>query len=159
MLALLANWYLGSFIPHGHCYLWKPGLVGLHLVSDSIIALAYYSIPLTLLYFVRKRRDLPFDWIFLLFGAFIVACGTTHILAVWTLWHPNYWFSGFIKAITAAISLSTAVVLVPLIPKALALPSPAQLEEANRQLASEIRQRTASETRHRTTRMVWEHTH
>lgn len=150
MLALLANWFLGSFIPHGHCYLWKPGLVGLHLVSDSIIALAYYSIPLTLLYFVRKRRDLPFDWIFLLFGAFIVACGTTHILAVWTLWHPNYWFSGFIKAITAAISLSTAVLLVPLIPKALALPSPAQLEEANRQLASEIRQRTASETRYRT---------
>ena len=150
MLALLANWFLGSFIPHGHCYLWKPGLVGLHLVSDSIIALAYYSIPLTLLYFVRKRRDLPFDWIFLLFGAFIVACGTTHILAVWTLWQPNYWFSGFIKAITAAISLSTAVLLIRLIPKALALPSPAQLEEANRQLASEIRQRTASETRYRT---------
>jgi PAS domain S-box-containing protein len=150
MLALLANWFLGSFIPHGHCYLWKPGLVGLHLVSDSIIALAYYSIPLTLVYFVRKRRDLPFDWIFLLFGAFIVACGTTHIMAVWTLWHPNYWFSGFIKAITAAISLCTAVLLIPLIPKALALPSPAQLEEANRHLESEIRQRTASETRYRT---------
>ncbi len=150
MLALLANWFLGSFIPHGHCYLWKPGLVGLHLVSDSIIALAYYSIPLTLVYFVRKRRDLPFDWIFLLFGAFIVACGTTHIMAVWTLWHPNYWLSGFIKAITAGISLCTAVLLIPLIPKALALPSPAQLEEANRHLESEIRQRTASETRYRT---------
>ena len=147
MLALLTEWFLGPFIPHGHCYLWKPGLVGLHIVSDSLIALAYYSIPLTLIYFVRKRRDLPFDWIFLLFGAFIVACGTTHILEVWTLWHPNYWLSGFIKAITAAISLCTAILLVPLIPKALALPSPAQLEKANRQLEQEIRERTAAETK------------
>jgi hypothetical protein len=73
MLALLANLLLERFIPHGHCYLWKPGLVGLHLVSDSLIALAYYSIPLTLIHFVRKRHDLPFSWIFLLFGAFIVA--------------------------------------------------------------------------------------
>jgi PAS domain S-box-containing protein len=146
MLALLAEWFLGQFIPHGHCYLWKPGLVSLHVISDSLIAFSYYSIPLSLLYFVRKRRDLPFDWIFLLFGAFIVACGTTHILEVWTLWHPYYWLSGFIKAITAAVSLCTAVLLVPLIPKALALPSPAQLEQANRQLENEIRERLAAET-------------
>ena len=145
MLATLADWFLEPFIPHGHCYLWKPWLVGLHLVSDSLIALAYYSIPVALVYFVRKRRDLPFHWIFLLFSAFIVACGTTHIFAVWTLWHPHYWLSGFIKAITAAISLCTAVLLVPLIPKALALPSPAQLEAANHQLASEIRERAAAE--------------
>ncbi len=139
MLALLANWYLG-FIPHGHCYLWKPELVGLHVVSDALIALAYYSIPLTLVYFVRKRSDLPFNWIFLLFGAFIIACGTTHILEIWTLWHPNYWFSGYLKAITAAISVCTAVLLIPLIPKALALPSPAQLEK-------EIKERTTAETK------------
>ena len=145
MLALFANWFLGPFIPHGHCYLWKPGLVGLHVLSDSLIAFSYYSIPITLLYFVRKRRDLPFDWIFLFFSAFIVACGTTHILEVWTLWHPNYWFSGFVKAITAAISLCTVMLLVPLIPKALALPSPAQLEEANRQLELEIRERASTE--------------
>ncbi|MFB8791892.1 MAG: PAS domain S-box protein [Potamolinea sp.] len=139
MLALLANWYLG-FIPHGHCYLWKPGLVGLHVVSDALIALAYYSIPLTLIYFVRKRSDLPFNWIFLLFGAFIIACGTNHILEIWTLWHPNYWFSGYLKAITAAISVCTAVLLIPLIPKALALPSPAQLEK-------EIKERTVAENK------------
>jgi PAS domain S-box-containing protein len=147
MLAPLADWFLEPFIPHGHCYLWKPWLVGLHVVSDSLIALAYYSIPLTLIYFVRKRRDLPFDWIFLMFGAFIIACGTTHILEVWTLWHPHYWFSGFIKAITAVVSLCTAILLVPLIPKALALPSPAQLEAANRQLENEIRERKAAETK------------
>ena len=145
MLALFADWFLGPFIPHGHCYLWRPGLVGLHVLSDSLIALSYYSIPLTLIYFVRKRRDLPFDWIFLLFGAFIVACGTTHLLEVWTLWHPIYWFSGFVKAITAAVSFCTALLLVPLIPKALALPSPAQLEQANRQLEQEIQERAATE--------------
>jgi len=88
----------GGFIPHGHCYLWKPGLVWLHVASDSLIALAYYSIPVMLLYFVRSRRDVPFDWMFLMFGTFIVACGTTHLLEVWTLWHPTYWLSGFVKA-------------------------------------------------------------
>ena len=131
----------GGFIPHGHCYLWKPELVWLHVVSDSLIALAYYSIPFMLVYFVRKRRDVPFDWIFLMFGSFIVACGTTHLLEVWTLWHPTYWLSGFVKAITATVSLCTAIVLVPLIPKALALPSPAQLEAANLALRNEIAQR------------------
>jgi PAS domain S-box-containing protein len=140
MVALLADEFLSRFIPHGDCYLWERGRVGLNVVSDSLIALAYYSIPLTLVYFVRKRRDLPFDWIFLLFGAFIVACGTTHILEVWTLWHPDYWLSGFIKAVTAAISLCTAALLMPLMPKALALPSPAQLE-------SEIRERIAAQTK------------
>jgi hypothetical protein len=70
------------FIPHGHCYLWNPQLVGLHLVSDLTIAIAYFSIPLTLFYFVEKRADLPFNWIFSLFGAFIILCGATHLLEV-----------------------------------------------------------------------------
>ncbi|MFP4099741.1 ATP-binding protein [Coleofasciculus sp.] len=130
---------LANYIPHGHCYLWQPGLVWLHLLSDSLTGLAYYSIPVTLVYFVRKRQDLPFDWIFWLFSAFILACGTTHIMGVWTLWHPDYWVSGLIKAITAIVSLATAVLLVQLIPKALALPSPAQLEQ-------EIRERKTAET-------------
>jgi len=131
----------GSFIPHGHCYLWKPGLVWLHLLSDALIALAYYSIPITLFYFVRKRQDLPFDWIFLLFAAFIVACGTTHLMQIWTLWHPTYWLSGAMKAATAIVSLFTAIELVPLVPQALALPSPAQLEQANQDLQSQIIER------------------
>ncbi|HAA28977.1 MAG TPA: diguanylate cyclase [Cyanobacteria bacterium UBA8553] len=117
------------FIPHGHCYLWKPGLVGLHLVSDALIALAYYSIPITLTYFITKRRDVPFNWIFLLFSAFIVFCGTTHILEIWTLWHPNYWLSGLVKALTAIISFYTATALIFLLPQALAIPSTAQLEK------------------------------
>jgi two-component system cell cycle sensor histidine kinase/response regulator CckA len=135
----------GSFIPHGHCYLWKPDLVWLHIISDSMIALAYYSIPLTLVYFVRKRQDLPFNWMFLLFGSFIIACGTTHIMEVWTLWHPTYWLSGFIKAITAIASLFTAALLVPLVPQALNLPSPALLEAANRELQEQIIERKRAE--------------
>jgi PAS domain S-box-containing protein len=135
----------GPFIPHGHCYLWKPELVWLHLVSDSLIALAYYSIPITLVYFVRKRVDLPFDWIFLLFSTFIVACGTTHLMEVWTLWHPTYWVSGLLKALTALVSLLTAVLLVQLLPKMLAFPSPAQLEAANQELQQQISVRQQAE--------------
>ncbi|MEG4035341.1 PAS domain S-box protein [Microcoleus sp. S36b_A4] len=142
MLELWKNLFaIAPFIPHGHCYLWKPGLVSLHIASDSLIALAYYSIPITLLYFVRKRQDLPYPWIFLLFSTFIIACGTTHLMEIWTLWHPTYWLSGCLKAITALVSVVTAIVLVPLIPKVLALPSPAQLEAANRELEQEIRER------------------
>ncbi|MDZ8183384.1 MAG: PAS domain-containing protein [Nostoc sp. ChiSLP02] len=131
----------GSFIPHGHCYLWNPGLVWLHIISDAIIALAYYSIPLTLFYFVRRRQDLPFSWIFLLFGAFIIFCGTTHIAEIWTLWHPTYWLSGVIKAATAIVSLFTAIELIPLVPQALALPSPLELREANKALHAQIEER------------------
>jgi len=131
----------GSFIPHGHCYLWKPELVWLHLISDAITALAYYSIPLTLFYFVRKRQDLPFSWIFLLFAAFIIFCGTTHIFEIWTLWYPTYWVSGSIKAATAIVSFFTAIELVVLLPQALALPSPMQLREANKALQTEIEER------------------
>ncbi|MEG3996809.1 ATP-binding protein [Microcoleus sp. SVA1B1] len=135
----------GPFIPHGHCYLWHTPLVWLHLTSDSIIALAYFSIPITLAYFISKREDLPFDWIFAMFGGFIVACGITHIFEVWTLWHPTYWLSGTMKAITAIISFATAILLVGLIPQALELPSPAQLEFANRLLESEIVERHLAE--------------
>lgn len=130
-----------SFIPHGHCYLWQPDLVWLHLSSDLLIAVAYYSIPFALVYFVQRRRDLPFHWIFLLFGAFIVACGTTHLMEVWTLWYPTYWISGALKALTAGISLFTAVQMLPLIPQALALPSPAQLAETNQELQAQIEER------------------
>ncbi|MBW4646690.1 MAG: response regulator [Goleter apudmare HA4340-LM2] len=142
MTELWTNFFSsGPFIPHGHCYLWKTDLVWLHIISDGVIALAYYSIPSALFYFVHKRRDLPFYWIFLLFSAFIVACGTTHIMEIWTLWYPSYWLSGSIKAVTAVISLSTAIILVPLVPQALALPSPAQLKQANQDLQTQIAER------------------
>ncbi|MEP0917815.1 ATP-binding protein [Leptolyngbya sp. DQ-M1] len=134
-----------SFIPHGHCYLWQTGLVWLHITGDALIALSYYSIPITLVFFVRQRRDLPFEWIFLLFGAFIIACGTGHLLDIWTLWHPDYWISGGLKAVTAIVSVLTAVELYPLIPKALALPSPTQLALTNQALQVQIGERRQAE--------------
>ncbi|KYC43588.1 diguanylate cyclase [Scytonema hofmannii PCC 7110] len=130
-----------QFIPHGHCYLWIPNLVWLHGVSDSLIALAYYSISITLLYFAYKRQDLPFHWVFYLFSAFIVTCGTSHLMEVWTLWYPVYWLSGGVKAITATISLVTGVLLVPVMPQALALPNLTQLITANQELEHEIGER------------------
>jgi PAS domain S-box-containing protein len=121
-----------DFMPHGFCYSWNAGLVWLHVISDSLIALSYFSIPVTLVYFIRKRRDLPFNWMFAAFGVFILACGATHAMEVWTLWHANYWLSGAVKVVTAVASLTTAVLLVKLIPQALALPSP---EELRREIA------------------------
>jgi PAS domain S-box-containing protein len=108
------------------------------LSSDALIALAYYSIPLTLSYFVRKRQDLPFISIFLLFSAFIIACGTTHLMEIWTLWHPTYWLSGVTKLLTAVISGMTAVLLMPIVSRALALSDPAELESANLELEHEV---------------------
>jgi signal transduction histidine kinase len=127
-----------GFIPHGHCYLWKPGLIWLHILSDGLIALAYFSIPILLGYFVFKRRDVPFHQIFLLFGLFIISCGSGHVMDIWTLWYPTYWLAGVMKAMTAIISVYTAFSLIPLIPQALSLPSPEQLEQANRELESAL---------------------
>ncbi|PWB80682.1 MAG: hybrid sensor histidine kinase/response regulator [Candidatus Methylomirabilota bacterium] len=130
-----------GFEPHGYCFLWTRPLLWLYIVSDSLITLSYYSIPIALIYFVRKRRDLAFNWVFLFFAVFIVACGTTHLMALWTLWSPLYWLDAAVKAVTAAASVVTAVALWPLIPKALALPSPAQLEAANLSLQEEVCER------------------
>src|SRR5215218_266366 len=113
-----------GFMPHGMCYLWQPGLLALHVISDSLIALAYASIPFTLLYFVRKRRDLQFNWMFVCFAVFIIACGATHVMEIVTVWNPLYWLSGTLKAITALASVPTAILLAKLIPDALRLPSP-----------------------------------
>jgi len=130
---------LAQLLPHGVCFLWDESLLLLHVVSDSIIALAYYSIPIALIFFVRRRKDLVFSWIFILFAVFIVACGTTHLLGIWTIWHPAYWLDGMVKALTATVSLVTAILLWPLIPKALALPSPAQLRSAYQKLEAQNR--------------------
>lgn len=137
---LVSNLVL-AYIPHGHCYLWNSELVSLHAISDGLIALAYFSIPCTLGYFVLKRKDLPYPGIFALFGLFIVSCGITHIFEIWTLWHPTYWLSGSAKAFTAGVSLFTAVQLFPIVPQVLSLTSPAELEATNQALKQEIAER------------------
>jgi signal transduction histidine kinase len=133
-----------EFMPHGMCYQWNGTVITLHVVSDALIALAYYSIPLTLVYFVRKRKDLAFDWMFVCFAVFIVACGTTHLMEILNIWKPTYWLSGIIKAVTALVSIATAILLIRLIPQALALPSPDQLRRSNAALQKEISERMES---------------
>ena len=127
-----------QYIPHGHCYLWQTPLVGLHVAADALIAIAYYLIPIFIIYFVQEIDELPFKDIFILFGAFILSCGTTHLVEIWTLWHPNYWIYGILKAITALISLYTAFSLFPAIPAIINLPSQNQLEKLNQQLNEKV---------------------
>ncbi len=120
-----------GLMPHGFCYLWNPALVWLHVASDALIAISYLAIPMVLLFFVRKRKDLPFHWMFLCFGTFIVACGATHMMEIWNIWHADYWLAGIIKAITAVASIATAILLVQFIPKAMAVPNAKMLEQMN----------------------------
>jgi signal transduction histidine kinase len=130
-----------DFMPHGFCYRWAPEVLWLNAISDTVITLSYYMIPLTLVAFVKKRPDVPFHWMFVMFGVFIFGCGTTHLMEVWTIWHPAYRLAGSFKAITAVASAATAILLVRLIPEAMAIPSPAQLRMANAKLAEEVQER------------------
>ncbi len=137
------------FIPHGVCLAWDPSLMLLFILSDSAIAIAYYTIPFALIYFIYKRRDLAFRGIFALTGAFILACGTTHVMDVVTLWYPAYWLDAAVKFITAVVSMFTAAAMWWVMPAALALPSTSQLSGATR---GERGTRTARRCTHRRAR-------
>ncbi len=107
-----------DFLPHGYCYLWNKPLLLTHVTADLLIGISYVAISVTLALLVhRARRDIPFSAVFVAFGLFIVTCGMTHFLEVWTLWHPAYWLSGGVKAITAAASVATAVALPFVVPQ------------------------------------------
>ena len=123
---------------HGFCLSWAPGLVALHAGSDAIIGIAYFSIPVAMAWFVRERRDFQHWRIAYLFAAFILACGTTHLLSILTLWTPAYGIEGLVKLLTAVLSFTTAVVLWPLVPRLLALPTPDQLVALNTELSRRI---------------------
>ena len=138
-----------GFLPHGYCYLWNEPLVWTHVVSDALIGISYVSISFTLAWLIhRMRRDIPFSVIFVAFGVFIIACGATHFVEIWTLWRPAYWFAGAVKAVTAVASVATAAVLPFVVPRVRATVSEAKLsreraiaaertsvlEEANREL-------------------------
>jgi PAS domain S-box-containing protein len=144
-----------DFMPHGYCYLWDPRMVWLHVISDGLITLSYYCIPVILIYFIRKNRDIPFNRIFWMFGAFILACGTTHLMEIWNVWHGSYLLAGVIKGITAAASVITAAMLMPLIPKVISVPSRMHLQEVNHKLAEKVAERKwAEEVRGRLSAIV-----
>lgn len=124
-----------SFMPHGYCLLWRPDLVAMHGIADFIIAVSYFSIPAVIYIFIKRRDDIEFGFVPWLFVGFITACGLTHVLGLVTLWQPLYGLQGMMKLMTAGISLLTATLLWPLLPQALAVPSPVQLRLANDELA------------------------
>jgi PAS domain S-box-containing protein len=152
VLALgLAGWLASRpalpFMAHGHCYLWDPGLLWTHVISDVLIGLAYVFISGTLAYLVLKaRRVLPFHWMFIAFGAFIIACGSTHLVEAWNVWHADYWFAAYVKIITAVASVTTAICLPPLIPAMIRLLEAARVQSQQKDaLEVEVQQRLVAE--------------
>ena len=130
---------MSDYMAHGYCFLWDPGLVRLHVISDIITGLAYYAIAIALFYFIYKRRDIPFPFIFLLFGLFILSCGTTHLFAAYTVYVPKYWEEGVVKAFTAFISVLASILFIPLIPRAIALPSLTKALNENKDLNTTLK--------------------
>jgi PAS domain S-box-containing protein len=127
-----------DYMAHGYCFSWEPGLVWLHVTSDIITGMAYFSIPLAMFYFAYKRRDLPFYKMFILFATFILSCGTTHFFAAYTVFDPIYWQEGYVKAVTAVVSAISAVLFIPLLPKAIAFPSLTQALTENEALNAQL---------------------
>ncbi len=135
-------------MPHGHCYFWQPSLIWLHVTSDALIAAAYYSIPISLYYFLRRRPDIKLRGLILMFGGFILACGTTHLLSIWDIWHSAYRLEGLTKAITAVLSVATAIITIRVVPIALRIASPEQLSKISEN-AREAQSRRESEQQFR----------
>src|SRR5215472_8844191 len=107
-----------QFMPHATCYLRNPGIIALHVTSDLLIGLAYVAISSTLGWLVyRSSQDIPFQWMFLAFGLFIITCGFTHFMEVWTVWHAVYWLAGWVKVVCALASVATAIALFRLVPR------------------------------------------
>lgn len=146
MESLLGLLIPSEFMPHGHCYLWTPVLLWLYVVSDSVIAFSYFTIPLALLYLVKRRADIEFNWIFVMFSVFIFACGMTHLISIVTIWMPMYWVDASVKGITAIASALTAVMLWRLMPFALTMTSTQQLQKNIDQLQFEVKQRLQAES-------------
>lgn len=134
-----------GFMSQGTCYAWQPDILGLQAIADGLITLAYGSILVTLLYFLHKRTDLRFNWMFPCFAIFMIACAAMHLMEIWTIWHPTYWLSGAIKAIAALALVTTSVFLIKLVPDGLRLPCPAALQIVNSSLEREIAERVRAE--------------
>ena len=140
MIPELSNYILTSnlFFSQGDCYAWNLILVWLHLIGNSAIALAFYSIPLGLIYLVRKQKNQLLPPKFWFLSAFFTGCGTIYVLEVWAIWQPIYWLTGGVKIITVIIFMVMANQLLPHIPQALSLLSSQHLITFNQQLDRQI---------------------
>jgi PAS domain S-box-containing protein len=146
-LGFLNQLLSSDFMPHGYCYLWNPGILWLHVVSDILISFSYYCIPLILIHFARKNRDIAIARVFWVFGAFIMACGTSHLMEVWNVWHASYRLSGVIKAVTAGASLLTLSTITPLISDSDLIRERIHLLETNRKLEQRVAGYESEQTR------------
>ncbi|MFT3926706.1 MAG: sensor histidine kinase [Myxococcales bacterium] len=110
-----------GFPARWHCGNWTPLHGWLHVSADLLVFGAYAAIPVALVYFIRKRSDVPFLPILWLFAAFILACGFGHLVDATIFWAPRYRLLTGSKLITALVSWTTVIALVRVLPKALAL--------------------------------------
>lgn len=122
------------FMPHGHCYFWEPWIMWSHAISDSIIALAYFIIPVSLIKIVRRRNDFIYKWMLALFAIFIFGCGATHVMDVINIWEPWYRTDSAIRVITALASIGTAIMLIKVTPQLILFPSAKKWKELNEEL-------------------------
>lgn len=143
---MIDSFFRGDYMPHGHCYLWQPHILWTHVLSDAVIALSYFSIPFAILLFVKKRADIKYHSVLVLFSLFILLCGITHVFGMLTIWHGIYGWHGLFKALTAAISLITAIYIYRLLPDVLSLPSPAQFNTVKHMLMAVSTERNALES-------------
>ncbi|WP_188152407.1 PAS domain S-box protein [Teredinibacter waterburyi] len=141
--------FTGDFMPHGHCYYWRPDILWSNVISDLLIGIAYFVISALLLWLLFKRKNIRFRSVFLLFAAFILLCGLTHLFNIYTVWHGAYGIQGLLKIFTAIASVLTAVVLFRAIPLILSIPTPAELESALKVAADERHKRLTSELERR----------
>ncbi|MBI1226717.1 MAG: PAS domain S-box protein [Bacteroidetes bacterium] len=115
-----------DFMPHGHCYFWKPAVLWTNVLGDALIALSYFIIPFLLVRFLKKRSDIKFRPLFIGFAAFILACGTTHVIDIVSVWYPMYRLEGLVKDVTALISFGTVIALFQNFPTIVSIPTSEQ---------------------------------
>lgn len=128
-----------GFMPHGHCYFWQPDVLWSNVIGDGFIAAAYFSIPVLLLAFLKRRPDIQYRVVFAAFAVFILCCGTTHLLTIISVWKPVYYLEGVMKLCTAGVSMGTVILLVNKFPRIVKLPTSEQLRLANEKLTKEIK--------------------
>jgi PAS domain-containing protein len=152
MQVLIDLFSLKDLIPHGYCLAWSPLLLWLTIISDTLITLSYYLMPLIMFYFIFQRKNLLYSKLIQLIALFIIACGTTHLLSLITIWIPVYGVETLTKVLTAIISVITTASMFYSVPKLLALPTTEQLEQEI--LKSTVAEKTALESRDRLQQII-----
>ncbi|MDH4394320.1 MAG: ATP-binding protein [Limnobacter sp.] len=129
---------LQTLLPHGFCINWNPTLLAMHVGSDALIALAYFSIPISLIWISRRLSLGKLQNFYYLFATFILACGVTHVFGILTLWTPMYMYQGYAKVFTAVVSIITAGYMIPKLKTVLSLPNLDDLIQLNANLQAQI---------------------